>query len=122
MVGRIAPDSVLAAAYAARPERFVAGPPRASELPAQSGSTPHSPSAQLTAKIGRRMVGVTTERRVHYTESARCLKLVDRFQIEYPGDHPTEAIVFVVVAISGSVVKLGLPEELSSTESPAPSS
>ena len=73
-------QDVLAAAYAARPERFVAGPPRASELPRRSGSTPHSPSAQLTVKIGQRMVRVTTERRAHYTESATCLKFVDRFR------------------------------------------
>ena len=36
-------QDVLAAAYAARPERFVAGPPRASELPAQVWINPPLP-------------------------------------------------------------------------------
>ena len=34
------------------------------------------------------------------------------FRIEYPGHRPAASTVFTVLAISGSVVTLGLPEEL----------
>ena len=56
-------QQVLAAAYAARPDRFVAGPPSAAELARRSGSTGPSPSALWMAGRRRRKAAVSTERR-----------------------------------------------------------